>query len=341
MLAGNADRIADGEPPLEPTPAQGSDDVHAADGPRPDPPVPVDGDAAPLDRARRTRSASSASRSTRATSGTALPPRSSAASRSSCSAPRDLWRAVARDRGRARTSMRAARLTFRLIHLADIVAVTRGASCLRPVCRVRSGSGLDAAPRADRAAPVVLRSPRRVRREARVGLGHRRHGSRAGLDPRPKVRLADGACPHPPTSSRRRHRPGSGAETSCGAFTLRLDQASPTRRRRSFARPMCFSTTRLPPDRPRVRDPGRRPDRDRKGGPGYTTVDTRRPEPVHAGASRWRRRGRACRHDRQPVLRRHRRRSCLPPDYAVLGKVVEGLDVVARIGKLGTRPSRT
>ena len=49
MLAGNANRIADGEPPLEPTRADGQRHVHAADDLRAHPPVPLDGDAAPLD----------------------------------------------------------------------------------------------------------------------------------------------------------------------------------------------------------------------------------------------------------------------------------------------------
>ena len=49
MLAGNANRIADGEPPLEPRPAEGRRDVRAADDLRAHPPVHLDGDAAPLD----------------------------------------------------------------------------------------------------------------------------------------------------------------------------------------------------------------------------------------------------------------------------------------------------
>ena len=41
-------------------------------------------------------------------------------------------------------------------------------------------------------------------------------------------------------------------------------------------------------------------------------------------------------HRRQPVLRRHRRRtSGLPPDYAIIGNVTEGLDVVDAIGQFG------
>ena len=52
-------------------------------------------------------------------------------------------------------------------------------------------------------------------------------------------------------------------------------------------------------------------------------------------------RRRAARHGRQPVLRRHRRRTPgLPPDYALLGKVTRGMDVVQAIGKLGDPAER-
>ena len=45
---------------------------------------------------------------------------------------------------------------------------------------------------------------------------------------------------------------------------------------------------------------------------------------------------RAGRHLRKPVLRRHgRRTSDSIRDYAVLGNVTDGLDVVEKIGKLG------
>ncbi len=40
---------------------------------------------------------------------------------------------------------------------------------------------------------------------------------------------------------------------------------------------------------------------------------------------------------RQPVLRRHRPDAGLPPEYALVGKVSEGFDVVERIGELGHR----
>ena len=45
--------------------------------------------------------------------------------------------------------------------------------------------------------------------------------------------------------------------------------------------------------------------------------------------------GRAARHLRQPVLRGHGADAGLTPDYALLGKVTDGMDVVKAIGKLG------
>ena len=48
MFAGNANRIADGEEPLEPSQPQGSDDPRAAARAGAHPPVRLDGDAAPL-----------------------------------------------------------------------------------------------------------------------------------------------------------------------------------------------------------------------------------------------------------------------------------------------------
>ena len=61
MLGRSAARIANGEPPPEPTPPNG-DDLRAADHLCAHPPLPGHGDAAPLDAGRWTRSASSASR---------------------------------------------------------------------------------------------------------------------------------------------------------------------------------------------------------------------------------------------------------------------------------------
>ena len=100
LLAGNANRIADGEPPPRAVAAAGRRRARAADAARAHPPVPLDGDAAALDAPAGHASACSASRSTPATSGTATA-RSSTGSASCSSAARDLWRDAAGSRRRA------------------------------------------------------------------------------------------------------------------------------------------------------------------------------------------------------------------------------------------------
>ena len=74
------------------------------------------------------------------------------------------------------------------------------------------------------------------------------------------------------------------------------------------------------------------------GGPGYATVDT-----PPAGATythgvvamaKTRERGRRAR-PAASSSSSPRRTPSLPPDYAIIGKVTKGLDVVDRIGQLG------
>ena len=80
---------------------------------------------------------------------------------------------------------------------------------------------------------------------------------------------------------------------------------------------------------------------DGTGGPGYSVVEAppQRPQ-VHEGhRGDGQDRRRAGRHVGLAVLRRHRRgRRALPPDYALLGKVTEGLDVVDKIGGVQADP---
>ena len=72
------------------------------------------------------------------------------------------------------------------------------------------------------------------------------------------------------------------------------------------------------------------------GAPATRSAKRRPATQVHEGRGRdGKGRQRAARHVGQPVLRGHRRGRGLPPDYALLGKVTEGLDVVEKIGKLG------
>ena len=83
---GNANRIADGEEPLEPTQPSAPAIARAAARARADPPVPLDGDAASLDAASPTRSARSGSRSTHCASANGHVETSSSGS-ASCSRP--------------------------------------------------------------------------------------------------------------------------------------------------------------------------------------------------------------------------------------------------------------
>ena len=125
MLAGNANRITDGEPPLEPTPAKGSDTF-----------------TQPMVLARIHQYLSMATpllwtrqADTVGVLGLAL---NACDEQNGCPleelgrikelllCARDMWRAVPEIED-DRDKMRAVRQTFRLIHLADIVAVTPGA----------------------------------------------------------------------------------------------------------------------------------------------------------------------------------------------------------------------
>ena len=129
-------------------------------------------------------------------------------------------------------------------------------------------------------------------------------------------------------------------QTSCGAFTIRLDQKTSPATTASFAglaQRGFFDDTvfhRIVPD---FVIQGGDPTASGQGGPGYSTRDkppgdttyTRgvvamaktEVEPAGTAGSQF-----------YVVTGRQ---APLPPDYAVLGKVVEGLDVTQRIGKLG------
>jgi uncharacterized protein len=124
MLAGNANRIADGKPPLEPTPAKGSDTF-----------------TQPMVLARIHQYLSMATpllwtrqADTVGVLGLALnacdeqngsPLEELGRIKELLLCARDMWRAVPEIEDE-RDKMRAVRQTFRLIHLADIVAVTPG-----------------------------------------------------------------------------------------------------------------------------------------------------------------------------------------------------------------------
>ena len=75
-----------------------------------------------------------------------------------------------------------------------------------------------------------------------------------------------------------------------------------------------------------------------RGGPGYSTVDTPPADDAatRTASSRWRRRSSSRPAPPAASSSSSRRQNAgLPPDYAIVGRVVKGLPVVDRIGKLG------
>ena len=130
-------------------------------------------------------------------------------------------------------------------------------------------------------------------------------------------------------------------ETNCGSFTVTLDLETGTgdgclaRLAREVG---LLRRHDLPPDRPRLRDPGRRPDAvgsrrprlpDGRSAPGRTP-------PTRRASSRWRRPAPS---RREPPAASSSSSpaptSGLPPDYAIVGDVTSGIDIVERIGALG------
>ena len=82
--------------------------------------------------------------------------------------------------------------------------------------------------------------------------------------------------------------------TNCGTFTFRLDQAQSPNASASFVSLVAARVLQrddLPPDRPRLRDPGRRPDRHAAAAAPATRPSTsrRRAPPTPSASSRWRR----------------------------------------------------
>jgi uncharacterized protein len=123
MLAGNADRIANGEPPLEPTPAKGSDTFTQ--------PMVLArihqylSMATPLLWARQPDTIGVLGLALNACEENGHPDRDLDRIRELLLCAQDLWR-ESPDIEDDRERMRAIRSTFRLIHLADILAVTPG-----------------------------------------------------------------------------------------------------------------------------------------------------------------------------------------------------------------------
>ena len=126
MLAGNANRIADGEPPLEPTPAKGSDTFTQ--------PMVLArihqylSMATPLLWTRQADTVGVLGLALNATEErNGAVPDELGRIRELLLCARDLWRIVPEIEDE-KDKMRAIRQTFRLIHLADIISVTPGAA---------------------------------------------------------------------------------------------------------------------------------------------------------------------------------------------------------------------
>ena len=124
MLSGNATRIAEGQPPLEPTPAKGSDTFSQ--------PMVLArihqylSMASPLLWTRQPDTVGVLGLALNACEENGHPGADLDRIRELLLCARDLWR-VAPEIEDERDRMRAIRSTFRLIHLADILAVTPGA----------------------------------------------------------------------------------------------------------------------------------------------------------------------------------------------------------------------
>jgi peptidyl-prolyl cis-trans isomerase B (cyclophilin B) len=133
--------------------------------------------------------------------------------------------------------------------------------------------------------------------------------------------------------------------TSCGDFTIRLDPAQSPNAAASFAslvQHLFFYTTIFHRAVQGVLIQGGDPSGSGTGGPGYSTVD---PPPKHAAYTR----GvvAMAKTGAEPPGTAGSQffivvapNAGLTPDYAIVGKVVKGLDVVDRISQLGT-PDQT
>jgi peptidyl-prolyl cis-trans isomerase B (cyclophilin B) len=129
--------------------------------------------------------------------------------------------------------------------------------------------------------------------------------------------------------------------TSCGSFTIRLSVKASPHLAASFvslARSRFYNDTIFHRIIPGFVIQGGDPTASGTGGPGYSTVD---PPPQKLKYTR----GivAMAKTSAEPAGTSGSQffvvtgdASFLPPDYALLGKVVKGIDVVARIGKLGT-----
>ena len=129
-------------------------------------------------------------------------------------------------------------------------------------------------------------------------------------------------------------------KTNCGSFTIRMDQKQSPNASASFvalAQRGFFDGTIFHRIVPGLRDPGRRPDGDGRGRPGYQTVDKppKTAKYTHGVVAMAKTADRAGGTAGSQFFIVTVPDAQLPPDYAIIGKVVRGLDVVDQIGKLG------
>ena len=128
--------------------------------------------------------------------------------------------------------------------------------------------------------------------------------------------------------------------TNCGSFTIRLDQQQSPNAAASFvalAKARFFDNTifhRIVPD---FVIQGGDPTATGEGGPGYTTVDTPPASAsyVHGVVAMAKTGTQAAGTAGSQFFVVTAQDAGLPPDYAIVGTVTKGLDVVDRIGKLG------
>ena len=129
-------------------------------------------------------------------------------------------------------------------------------------------------------------------------------------------------------------------ETSCGTFTITLDTKASPRATASFValvRSGFFDGTVFHRIVPGFVIQGGDPTQTGGGGPGYTTVDTPKAGTTYTegvvAMAKTATEARGTAGSQFFVVTAAD--AALPPDYAVIGRVTEGLDVVKRIGVLG------
>jgi peptidyl-prolyl cis-trans isomerase B (cyclophilin B) len=130
-------------------------------------------------------------------------------------------------------------------------------------------------------------------------------------------------------------------ETSCGPFTITLDPESAPNAAASFAnlaRTGYYDGTSFHRIVPGFVIQGGDPTGTGAGGPGYTTVDTPRPGTRYPrGAVAMAKTGEEPAGTAGSQFFVVTRDAPLPPDYAVIGSVADGMQTVDRISALGDR----